>query len=113
MSSGILLSLLLSYNLMSFGSGTLPDVDARIRGGYHVGPFYALASLETLAHQQALAWQYNPELVTYDFQLGAKWRGIDVHLSRYCVHGIDQFIPGGEPAGLRLVVSYDSWLGEQ
>lgn len=112
MTSGIILSIALSYNLMSFGSGALPDAVATLEGGYHIGPVYALVSVETQAQEGAIAWAYYPSMVTYDFKLGVKFSGFDAHLSRYCVHGVDVVYWGHEPAGLRLEVSYTTWRGE-
>ena len=111
--NGIILSVMLTYSIWNPMQTRVP-IDAEIASGYHVGPAYVLINLHTWALQQALAWEYNPLSIEYDFRLGVKFNGFDIYLSRYCQHNID----GGswrypEDMGLRVVLSYTSWLGEK
>lgn len=102
--NGIILSMLLSYNLMN------PLVSAELAGGYHVGPFYGVVSVSTYMQELEFAWNYRPLSVLYDFRLGFKSKSFNVYLSRYCQHDImDYDDMYSTNAGLRLVLRYSTW----
>jgi hypothetical protein len=82
-------------------------IKTELEGGYYFGPLYALVSVATMIDRHESWFNYAPLNVTYDFQAGLRWKGFDVHVSRWCTHNVTGRLPTG--GDLRLVMSYSTW----
>jgi hypothetical protein len=92
---------------MLYGTA-FPPMEAELVAGYQVGPAYATCAIATTMTPVSIV-NYQPITVRYDFRAGLQWRGIDLCVSRFCRHNIvGACLRADEPAGWRLVLSYDS-----
>jgi len=100
--NGLILAAVLNWTFLGLG---LPPVEAELTGGYQIGPAYMTCSILTRSTPVGFA-NFRPENVTWDFRVGAEWRGFDLCLSRVCTHDVFAVLP--ESSGWRIVLSYDS-----
>lgn len=102
--NGLIAVLILNYSLFPVSG----DVTALVGAGYHLGPAYAMVSVETHAEEQDLAWAYSPDRVLYDFRVGARFGDVDFGLSRWCYHNVS-LGKYSQPWGLSFYFEWSTW----
>lgn len=109
---GVILSFMLTYSIFNPSWAPSVPVSAEIAGGYHYGPLYAKVILLTHMEQVMFGFAYKPLSINYDFRFGARWKGFDVSISRFCQHDIfgSSYYPSD--GGVQIIARWSNWPKE-